>query len=77
MIQIEDTIGDDGLPVNSLAMVERLKELLKENNTNCLSDCKSDIRIRKLMWLINQQVYGQIATIDMYKEWGELTRKVS
>jgi len=54
---IEDTIFDSYLPVNTLAMLERLKEVIKENKTNNLERCTSDTRIQRLMWLIMNQ-YG-------------------
>jgi len=69
---IESRVFDRGLPVNTLAMAERLKELLKENDTNCLEHAKSDPRIRQLLWLINQQFYGSLATVDLGKEWDEM-----
>jgi len=73
MKEIEDMIEDALLPVNSIAMLDRLKELLKENKTNSLSECREDKRIRKLMWLMNQQVYGQSGVIDLSREWKTLT----
>ena len=73
MKEIEDMIEDKFLPVNSIAMLSRLKELLKENETNNLEECREDKRIRKLMWLMNQQVYGQLGVIDLSREWRALT----
>jgi len=71
---IEDTIFDSGLPVNSLAMLNRLKDLIQEHKTNCLlnDSCKNDGRIKRLMWLLNSQFYGQLARIDLHKKWDEL-----
>jgi len=69
---IEDLIHNDYLPVNSLAMANRLIELLRENNTNCLNAIKDNIQVKKLLWLINSQVFGQLAIIDMCKLWDDL-----
>jgi len=71
---IEDTIFDSGLPVNSLAMLNRLKQLIEENKTNSLNapKCKNDNRIRRLMWLLNSQFYGQLETINLMTEWQKL-----
>lgn len=75
MRNIEDTIFDDMLPVNSLAMIERLREVLDERGTNCLSNIRDDLRVRKLMWLLNSQVYGQSHIIDMEDEWFSMHMK--
>lgn len=72
MSNIEDTIFDDGMAVNTLAMLNRMKEILDDNQTNCLLNCKDDPRVKRLLWLLNSQVYGQMARIDMVKEWDVL-----
>lgn len=85
---IEDTICEAHLPVNTIAMLERLKELLKEHETNsllscrgekvcpqgqpCTPSCHEDVRIQKLLWLINSQWYGEIGKIDLSEEWAKL-----
>jgi len=76
-MNIEDTIGDDGLPVNARAMLNRLDEILVGNECNSyhyLSE-ENKIKYRKCLWLINQQVYGQLRTINMTEEWEELTEE--
>lgn len=69
---IEDTIFDSGIPVNTLAMLNRLKQLIIEHKTNSLLNCNQDPRIKRLMWLINSQMYGQLAEIDLMKIWKDL-----
>ena len=73
-MKIEETIKENGLPCNSYAMINRLRELLEENGSNCLSDekQKSDPRIKAVLWLINSQVFGQCAKIDLSIQWAEL-----
>lgn len=73
---IEDKICDKILPVNSVAMANRLKEILEERNTNTLLGLQNNIKVRKLMWLLNAQVYGETGTIDMEKEWEKLCKVV-
>lgn len=68
-MNIEDTVMEEGLPVNSKAMLNRLNEIMDESKTNCLNDINGDMRVRKILWLLNGQVHGQLATIDMSKEW--------
>ena len=77
---IEETIFDDGLPCNTLAMLNRLKELIIANETNNISRCRKDKRIHKLMWLINNQFYDtykidlDIIWEDLYKNYRETTK---
>ncbi len=75
---IESTIKQDGLPVNSRAMLTRLNELLEEHGTNCLETdrARNDARVKAVLWLINGQVFGQLATIDMMELWKELKDQV-
>ena len=72
MTNIEDTLTNSALPCNSKAMVYRLLELLEEHETNSLESCRDDPRVKKVLWLINSQVYGQLARIDMCREYDEL-----
>ena len=74
-MQIEDTIFTDSLPVNSIPIIERLKEVLNGNNTNSIEECKNDLQVRKLMWLLNSQFYGQFSCVDMVVEWNNLKVK--
>ncbi len=75
-IRIEDTIADAGLPVNTIAMAHSLIAVLEENNVNAfclLKDEKAKFKYRKILWLINQQVHGQMGNISMREEWDFLT----
>lgn len=77
MANIEETIFDDGLPVNSIAMANRLIEILRANKTNSFSSLPEPekIKYKMCLWLINQQVYGQCTIVDMYDEWNDLRVK--
>ena len=74
MNNIEDTIHDNSLPINTIAMCNRLIEILRESDTNCVMslDDVNRIKFRKCLWLINQQVFGQMGVIDMVNEWDHL-----
>lgn len=74
MTSIEETVCEKNLPVNSFAMINRLKELLKENRTNSLSTkaVQEDPRVQKVLWLMMSQLFGQGATIDLDALWFEL-----
>jgi hypothetical protein len=69
---IEETIASQNLPVNTKSMLNRMSELMEEKSTNSLQGIQ-DRRIRKLLWLLNSQVFGQLAIINMEQEWKELT----
>jgi len=51
---IEDCFGNSILPVNTLAVLNRIIELLKEHKTNSFLTKRTleDIRIRKCIWLL-------------------------
>lgn len=74
-MEIEETIFEDYLPVNTIAMANRLIEILKNGDTNAFKFLNKDdkLKYRKCLWLINQQVYGQMDKIDMHKEFELLT----
>ena len=76
-MNIEDAISGISLPVNAIAMLDRAIEILKENDVNSpdFLEGEADKSYKKCLWLVNQQVYGHYATIDMWDEWRRLTEK--
>ena len=72
---IEETVCSESLPVNSIAMLNRLKQLLEENQTNCLADICGNDSVQKVMWLLMGQVFGHLSVIDMTELWGKLCHK--
>ena len=68
-LQIEDTIFEESLPVNSMAVLNRITQLLQEHGTNSFKSCRDDLRLRRAMWLLNAMFYGQMATVDLTNEW--------
>jgi hypothetical protein len=75
-MNIEDTIHETGLPVNAYPMIDRLRQLLEESHTNALGTITGPnrIRMRKVLWLLTQQVYGQVGVVDMADEWAYLDK---
>jgi hypothetical protein len=68
-------------PPNSIPFLNRLKEVLEENQTlaegRALEETsreKGGWQARALLWILNAQYFGQIANIDMYQEWTELEK---
>ena len=58
---VEDTIFNEIVP-NSFVLLNRLKEVLKELGTNSLLEktAQQDLRVRKLMWLLNAQMHNTL-----------------
>lgn len=67
----EDTIHTSALPVNTMPLLGRIRDVLKELGTNSLLTgvAHEDMRIRSLVWLINMQFHGEMATIDQFQEY--------
>jgi hypothetical protein len=76
-MNIEDTIFDEGMAVNSLVALKRLIEIIREHNTNTILDerVRKDTRVRRLFWFLNSQMYGQMTSIDQDKIWDELYKE--
>lgn len=72
--QIEDTIFDPGMAVNSIVALRRMLDLLDEHKTNCIDDdyVKEDPRMKRLFWFVNAQMYGMTTKIDMSDLWRKL-----
>ena len=75
---IENTISEDTMPVNCIAMANRLIEILKEGNTNCVKSLTGEslLKFKKCLWLLNALTYGQMAQIDMTDEWSRLNLEI-
>ena len=76
-MNIEDTIFDDGMAINSLVALKRLIEIIGEHNTNTILEeaVRNDPRVRRLFWFLNSQMYGQMTSIDQDKIWNELYKE--
>ncbi len=68
---VELSIASTGLPVNSLILLNRLHELLKEHDTISLRKIRQDPRVRAIVWMINNEIHESIH-INQYDEWNEL-----
>lgn len=73
-MNIEDTIFDDGMAVNTLAALKSFENCLRDAHTNCADSLSGahKVRARKILWFLNAQVHGQTVTIDMMSEWEAL-----
>lgn len=77
MKNIEDTLNTSILPVNTFPVLERLRVVLKELGTNSLMNgvAHRDSRVKRLVWLINMQFHGEMATIDQYQEYQDISKQ--
>jgi len=68
---IEDTIFYSSLPVNTIAMLNRLKEILQDANLTCAKFLEAEQREKylRVLWMLNQQTYGPTAIINMLDTW--------
>ena len=84
VLKEEHAFKSEAFPVNSIPFLTRLREVLDEAQTNSLQTvAKLPIgtvseqyywKARALLWVINGQFFGQLADINMSKEWDELNR---
>ena len=76
-MNIEDTIFEKGMAINSLVALKRLIEIIGEYNTNTILDerVREDTRVRRLFWFLNSQMYGQMISIDQEQIWDELHKE--
>ena len=76
-MNIENTIFDEGMAINSLVALKRLIEIIREHDTNTILDkrVRKDIRVRRLFWFLNSQMYGQMTSIEQDKIWDELYKE--
>lgn len=77
MGEIEDTIFENNLAVNTRAMLSRGIQLLDEAGCNNALSLKGDLKFsyNKLMWLLFQQVHGHMAIVNMADEWNLLLER--
>lgn len=75
--KIEDTICKEVLPVNTIAFLNRAKEILDENKTNCAKSLKGNglAQYRKILWFLTMQIHGELNVVDSVAEWCELCSK--
>lgn len=62
----DQAMFSDALPVNPRPFAQGLVDLLAEGNS-----IRSD-KVLRVLWILNMQAYGQLATIDMCKEYERL-----
>lgn len=69
-----EAVTGPSMPVNSIAMLNEIRAALDASGTNCLESVDGDqlMRTRAALWVLNAQVHGQLARVDLDEEWREL-----
>jgi hypothetical protein len=60
-------------PVNPRPFLHRIQEIINLEGTETI---KSD-KVKACLWVLNAQAYGQLATIDLCKEWDNLNKTLN
>ena len=60
--------ADECFPCNPIPFAVGLAQLVRDRGTDSI---KSD-DARKILWILMAQCYGQMATVDLSKEWDRL-----
>jgi hypothetical protein len=66
----------DSFPCNSLPFLRRVGELLGEQRTNSLESARDNLDVRACMLILNQQLFGQLARVDLSHEWDYLNQNI-
>ena len=56
-------------PCNPIPFANRIATLVRERGTDSI---KNDKDVKACLWILMAQAYGQLATIDLGKEWCDL-----
>jgi hypothetical protein len=60
-------------PVNPRPFLHRIQEIIKLEGIEAI---RSD-KVKACLWVLNAQAYGQLATIDLCKEWDNLNKTLN
>jgi len=73
-MQAEQALFSEAFPCNSYPFLERIEELLRENNTNSLMSLKGKEldKARSCLFILIGQAYGQLFEIDSIEEFERL-----
>jgi hypothetical protein len=59
---------NSSFPVNPIPFANGISEMVMNEGTDAI---KSD-EVKKVLWVLMAQSYGQLATIDLCEEWDRL-----
>ena len=64
----DEAMFDNAFPCNPRPFARALATFVCENGTNSIQSDKA----KRILWILQSQAYGQLATIDLCKEWDKL-----
>lgn len=82
----EHAFAESAFPVNSKPFIRRLGEILDEAQTNSIETVsiyrtlkdkrqeENGWKARAVLYVLNAHYFGQLANIDMSREWDELNQ---
>ena len=65
----EEQYKSTSFPCNPIPFANRIATLIKERGTDAIQEDKD---VKACLWILMGQAYGQLATIDLGKEYMEL-----
>jgi len=63
-------IFDESFPCNPIPFATGVADYVREHGTDSV---RSDT-VKRILWILMSQAYGQMATIDLCSEWDRLYR---
>lgn len=69
-VKLTEAFLDQSFPGNPLPFLNGIAEHVRENGTDSI---QSD-EVKKVLWVVMAQAYGQCATIDLMDEWSRLEK---
>jgi len=75
-LEVEETLFSSALPVNSLCILGRLEEILKESKTNSilLLSGEAKERAKACLMLLMFHAYGDLFVLDSVDEYSRLKK---
>ncbi len=68
--RLENAIFDTSFPCNAIPFARGVADYVREHGTDSV---QSD-SVKRMLWILMAQSYGQMATIDLCAEWDRLNK---
>ena len=68
--RLENAIFDESFPCNPIPFARGVADYVREHGTDSI---RSDA-VKRILWILMSQSYGQLATIDLCAEWDRLSK---
>lgn len=75
-MNFEDSVFGNIRQCNSIAAMDRLRELLDENHTNSIKVASAkDGRVKPIVWFLATQVWDSLGVVDLHAEFAAMYEK--